>query len=64
MKFLKAKEKCDCGSGLPSFPLYDARGIFVSYICAGCEKSVKAKYRPEIFTNPTYWADEPIEEDE
>ena len=42
--------------------LYDARGIFVAYVCDKCEKRVKAKYRPEIFTNANYYADEAIDE--
>jgi hypothetical protein len=40
--------------------LKDARGIECAPVCCRCVKSVKAKYRPEIFTNPNYWADEPI----
>jgi hypothetical protein len=43
--------------------LYDARGLFVSYICKECEVSVRAKYRPEIFEDSSYECDEPIDED-
>jgi hypothetical protein len=36
------------------FELFDASGIFVAYVCDKCVKKVKAKYRPEIFTNSNY----------
>lgn len=55
-------KECRCGSGLPRRPLTDARGIFCAYVCDSCIANKKAGYRPEIFTNPSYWADEPIEE--
>jgi hypothetical protein len=54
---------CSCGSGLPREPLYDARGIFCAFVCAQCEASKRAGFRPDIFTDPGYWHDEPIEED-
>jgi len=54
---------CRCGSGKERRALYDARGIFVSYVCDDCEREVKRHYRPDIFTDPNYWTDEPIEED-
>ena len=41
--------------------LYDARGIFCCYVCDECEQSKRARYRPEIFTDPNYWTDEPVE---
>jgi len=44
--------------------LYDARGIFVDFVCPSCVKKVKSKYRPEIFEDPGYYADEPIEPEE
>jgi len=56
--------KCACGSKRERYPLYDARGIFVSYACEICETSKRSGYRPEIFTNPSYEADEPIEPEE
>lgn len=46
-----------------SWWLYDARGIAVTRVCRRCEELVKRRYRPEIFTNPSYEADEQIEED-
>lgn len=45
---------CHCGSGEFRSSLYDARGIFVSFYCAKCEKEVRSKYRPEIFTDSSY----------
>lgn len=56
--------ECMCGSGLERFALHDARGIFVSFVCDRCEATIKKCYRPEIFDDPGYWHDEPIEEDE
>jgi hypothetical protein len=55
---------CPCGSGLPSHWLCDARGIPCDRVCEKCEATKRAKYRPEIFTNASYQADEQIEEDE
>ena len=54
---------CPCGSGEPSSPLIDARGIFCSYVCEACEEEVKSRYRPEVFEDASYACDEPIEED-
>jgi len=54
--------ECNCGSGLSKYDLTDARGIFVTYVCEKCEDEKAAPFRPEIFTNPGYHADEPIEE--
>jgi hypothetical protein len=58
------ERKCNCGSGLYKQPHYDARGIFVYYSCPECENTKKARYRPEIFTDPNYEHDEPIDDDE
>lgn len=54
---------CPCGSGLTRHDLVDARGIFCTFVCSKCAKAKRAKYRPEIFTDSNYWADEPIEDD-
>lgn len=60
-----SERDCNCGSGLKrSGELSDARGIFCGYYCEKCEAKLKAKYRPEIFTNSNYWADEQIEPDD
>jgi len=56
--------ECNCGSGLERFPLTDARGIFCTYVCDKCEKEKRSTYRADIFTDPDYWADEPIEQEE
>lgn len=55
---------CSCGSGLERDELYDARGIFCTFMCAKCEKEKRAHYRAEIFDDPNYEADEPIEPEE
>jgi hypothetical protein len=58
------EKPCSCGSGEPRRALHDARGIFCAFVCSRCESKVKRKYRAEIFTNPGYYTDEPIEEEE
>jgi hypothetical protein len=55
--------KCMCGSGLHKYALYDARGIFCTYVCDKCEDSKAARYRPEIFTDSNYYCEEQIEFD-
>jgi hypothetical protein len=55
---------CGCGSGLYSEPIYDARNIYCGRACEKCRKEHMAGFRPEVFTDPDYEADEPIEEDE
>jgi hypothetical protein len=52
---------CICGSGKEGYALYDARGIYCSLVCEDCEEEKKSQYRPEIFEDGDYWADEPIE---
>jgi hypothetical protein len=61
---MEEKWKCYCGSGLIMTRHYDARGIFCFYACIKCEDRKKDAYRPEIFTDPNYWHDELIDEDE
>lgn len=55
---------CPCGSGHIRFPLIDARGIFCCFVCPDCESAKRAKYRPEIFEDSRYHADEDISEGE
>ncbi len=43
--------------------LYDARGISCGYVCALCEDARRATYRPDIFDDSDYPANEPIDED-
>jgi hypothetical protein len=47
----------------PKRALVDARGIFCCYVCDSCEKDRRATFRPEIFEDAGYEADEPIEDD-
>ncbi len=49
-------KQCRCGSGKLRRELRDAAGTFVSFVCDKCEASVKARYRPEIFTAGTAYA--------
>lgn len=56
-------KECSCGSGEERYPLYDARGIFCTYVCTKCESEKKESYRSDIFKDSNYEADEPIEED-
>ncbi len=58
------EKKCDCGSGLYSEWIYDARGIEVCRACIKCEKEKTKGYRQDIFTDPNYWTDEPVESDD
>jgi hypothetical protein len=46
--------RCNCGSKKFHRPLYDARAIFVAYVCDSCEQAVRRHYRPEIFNDPNY----------
>ena len=55
--------KCRCGSGEERHALYDARGIFATYVCDKCEESKKKEFRQDVFDDPDYWHDEPIDED-
>ena len=52
-----------CNSGLFHEIIYDARGIYVGQVCHRCRAATLAPYRPEIFTDGDYWADEPVDED-
>jgi hypothetical protein len=53
-------KSCPCGSGKPRRDNHDARGIFLTFTCDDCHKRKMAGFRPEVLTNPNYWADEPI----
>jgi hypothetical protein len=54
---------CPCGSGRFRDAQYDARGIFLCYTCDKCEAAKLARYRPDVLSDPNYWADEAIEEE-
>jgi hypothetical protein len=58
----RPRKICHCGSGQYPQTLYDARGIPVGRCCRACEAKLRAKYRPEIFTDSQYECDERIEE--
>lgn len=60
---MMSSEDCDCGSGIPRFADYDARGIFLCFVCEQCRQTKLAKYRRDVLTNPNYWHDEPIDAD-
>jgi hypothetical protein len=55
---------CPCGSGFPSQWEYDARGIPLCRVCVKCVEEKLAGFRPDVLTDPNYWTDEPVEEDE
>ena len=42
---------------------FDARGIFLCYACKKCWNTKRRDYRPDVLTDPNYWADEPIDEE-
>ena len=56
-------DKCNCGSGLYKEAEYDARGIFLNYVCDKCRREKLSHYRHDVLNDPNYWADEPIDED-
>jgi hypothetical protein len=56
--------KCECGSGEIRQAEYDARGIFLVYACGKCRQRKLSHFRPDVLSDPNYWADEQIEEDE
>lgn len=43
---------------------YDARGIPLCRVCDICREAKLSKYRRDVLTDPGYWHDEPIEEDQ
>ena len=52
---------CSCGSGKERRELRDARGIFCAFVCDACEEAKRKTFRPDIFTDAAYEADEAIE---
>ena len=54
---------CMCGSKRRKYALYDARGIFLTYVCEECSAEKQKHYRPDVLTDPNYWHDEPIDEE-
>lgn len=47
---------CFCGSSLEKRPLYDAAGIFCTYVCDACEEEKRGRYDPAIFESGTVYA--------
>lgn len=58
-----ANNPCSDGHAGARWPLSDARGIFCAYVCDRCEDWRRSQYRPDIFEDSNYWADEPIDEE-
>ncbi|MCD9821152.1 hypothetical protein [Bradyrhizobium japonicum] len=52
---------CPCGSGLDSAWQYDARGIGLCRTCPKCHREKMHRYRPDVLSDPSYAAEEPIE---
>ena len=50
-----------CRGGADSWQEYDARGIYLCRVCDECAEARLSGYRPDVRTDPGYWADEPIE---
>lgn len=61
---MMARNTCSCGSGLVREAHHDARGIFLCYACLSCQKEKLSHYRSDVLTDPDYWHDEPIEEED
>lgn len=53
---------CECGSGLPSEPIFDGYGIYLTKACNACEKEKLSRFRADIFDR--YECDEPIFDEE
>ena len=53
-----AEGGCSCGSGKPREPLHDARGIFAGYVCDECRAEKMRGFRPEVFRDSQYEADD------
>lgn len=54
---------CSCGSGEVKYQQFDARGIFLTYVCNACRDEKLSHYRPDVLTNPNYAHDEPLDEE-
>jgi hypothetical protein len=42
---------------------YDARGIPLCRVCEECVEEKLSRYRQDVLTDSSYWADEEIEDD-
>jgi hypothetical protein len=54
---------CPCGSGLERYATYDARDIFLTYVCDKCALEKLKQFRPEVLNDPNYSHEEPIDEE-
>jgi hypothetical protein len=43
--------------------IYDARGIFLTYVCDKCRKEKLSGFRADVLDDPNYWHDEPIDDE-
>ena len=55
--------ECNCGSGEPPVPYYDARMIFLCYACDICWPNKRKQFRDDVWTNPDYPHSEPIDDE-
>lgn len=53
-----AMRPCFCGSGRERYALTDARGIFAGYVCDECRAEKMRGFRPEVFRDSQYEADD------
>ena len=44
-------QECSCGSGLERRALYDAAGIFCTFVCDKCEANRRRELNSRIFTD-------------
>ena len=52
---------CAHAKGDGSWWEHDARGIPLARVCQRCRRAVLARFRPEVLTDPSYAASEPID---
>lgn len=52
--------ECPCGSGEFPEAAYDARGIFLTYVCVKCRRTRLSTFRRDVLDDPNYECDEPI----
>ena len=57
------RHSCECGKLGEAEERYDARGIYLMRCCDKCWREKRKGYRPDVLSDPGFWADEPIEED-
>ena len=59
--FTHQQRLCSCGSQEIPWGEYDARGIFLTYVCDKCRNERLSRYRPDVLSDSNYWHDEPID---